>query len=317
MAQIQRARRQKSHRSRLIPILRLPDRHRRRLHGYRNAKRQNPRGSQKPQRTRTLRRPRRPSAHENSLRPTRRRSSQKRPRSLTCHSRTHPHRRNPRWKPPKASRQNQNRPHPGLEPTPFTPVKRSYLKLVRRAYKTLRHPRIRKIKWLEAPIKAIFAKKYWQPCRATAANGLSVGFFCAMLPIPLQMLVAALGCLRTRGNVPIALAACWITNPVTQVPIMLIQEKFGAWLHNHGAPRAPLFDKLESPVKIEMFGYSLIDSGNVALNAGSFIVGMLASAIILSLLAYPIVYGICLFLPNRGKSATPSVTTPQLPKTKR
>jgi len=183
-------------------------------------------------------------------------------------------------------------------------VKRSYIKLVRRAYRTLRHPRIRKIKWLQAPIKAIFAKKYWQPCRATVANGLSVGLFCAMLPIPLQMVVAALGCVRARGNVPVALAACWVTNPITQIPIMVFQERFGTWLHDHGIPRPPFFSSMEwnfTTPELSIFGHTLLNSGPVVANIGSFILGFIAAGIILSLLAYPIVYGICLFLPNRGK----------------
>ncbi|MFC4995182.1 DUF2062 domain-containing protein [Rubritalea tangerina] len=185
-------------------------------------------------------------------------------------------------------------------------MKRKYLRMVRRTYRYLRHPRIRKIKWLTPFTQAIFNKRYWKPCRATVANGLSIGLFCAMLPIPLQMLVAALGCLRARGNVPVALAACWITNPLTQLPIMVIQQQFGHWLHTSvGIPRPPVIDKFEFPVEaphIDFMGRHLIDAGTHVVNIGDFVLGFLSAGICLSLIAYPLVWAVSMFLPNRGKS---------------
>ena len=184
-------------------------------------------------------------------------------------------------------------------------MKRKYLRMVRRTYRYLRHPRIRKIKWLTPFTKAIFNRRYWKPCRATVANGLSIGLFCAMLPIPMQMLVAALGCLRGRGNVPVALAACWVTNPVTQIPIWVLQEKFGRLLHETvGVPNIPFLSREFSKdiSKFEIFGYTIIDAATVSVNTGNFILGFLASGIALSILAYPLVWGISMFLPNRGKA---------------
>jgi uncharacterized protein len=185
-------------------------------------------------------------------------------------------------------------------------MKRKYLRMVRRTYRYLRHPRIRKIKWLTPFTKAIFNKRYWKPCRLTVANGLSIGLFCAMLPIPMQMLVAALGCLRGRGNVPVALAACWMTNPVTQIPIWVFQEKFGRWLHESvGVPNIPFLSNLEFSKDIptfEIFGNTIMEASTVSGNAGNFILGFLAAGIMLSLLAYPLVWGISMFLPNRGKA---------------
>lgn len=184
-------------------------------------------------------------------------------------------------------------------------MKRKYLRMVRRAYRYLRHPRIRKIKWLAPFSKAIFNKRYWKPCRATVANGLSIGLFCAMLPIPLQMLLAALGCLRARGNVPIALAACWISNPITQIPIIKLQEKYGAWLHESvGIPNIHFLSKPVSKdfPAFEAFGKNLIEASTISLNIGDFILGFLAAGITLSILAYPLIWGISMFLPNRGKA---------------
>lgn len=41
------------------------------------------------------------------------------------------------------------------------------------------------------------------------------------------MLLAAAGAIYLRVNLPIALAACWITNPVTAVPIYLFAWRLG------------------------------------------------------------------------------------------
>lgn len=187
-------------------------------------------------------------------------------------------------------------------------MKRNYLRMVRRTYRYLRHPRFRKIKWLAPLTKTIFHKRYWSPCRATMANGLSIGLFCAMLPIPFQMLVAALGCIRAKGNIPIAIAACWITNPVTQLPIIVLQERLGHWMHDSlGLPRPPFLHKFEKTFDfphIDIFSWHVMDAGVATLNLGDFILGFIAAAVVLSIIAYPIVWGISMFLPNRGK-ATP------------
>lgn len=185
-------------------------------------------------------------------------------------------------------------------------MKRRYLRLVRRAYRHLRHPRIRRIKWLTPLITSIFNKRYWSPCRHTVSNGLSIGLFCAMLPIPFQMLLATLGCLRARGNVPFAIAACWITNPVTQIPFWFLQEQLGGWMHNHmEIPKIPLISSFETliPVpELTVLGHTFVSSGEVMFNGGNFVTGFLVAGCILAMLAYPLVYGICLFLPNRGKA---------------
>ena len=184
-------------------------------------------------------------------------------------------------------------------------MKLRYLRIVRKSYRYLRHPRIRKIKWLEPLTHAIFDKQFWKPCRDTVASGLSVGLFCSMLPIPMQMLLAALGCIRTKGNIPLAIAACWISNPITQLPIMVLQHQFGAWLHSSvGIPRPPVIANLEKTVDapdLHFFGMQILEEGEAIVNIGDFVLGFFSAAILLSLAAFPVVYGISLFLPNRGK----------------
>ena len=172
-------------------------------------------------------------------------------------------------------------------------MKRRYLRMVRRAYRYLRHPHIRKRPWLVALTKPFFQRELWHPCRNSVAGALSIGLFCAMLPIPFQMLLAGLASVRAKANIPIAMAACWVTNPFTQVAIWLAQERLGDWLRS----------KSDAPV-LHMFDIERTVLGLVTLNVASFTVGFLAMAVILSILAYPFVYGVSAFLPNRGRKVT-------------
>lgn len=51
------------------------------------------------------------------------------------------------------------------------------------------------------------------------SRGVAIGLFFAFLPLPLQMILAALTAAYFRGNILIAAAMTWITNPFTFIPI--------------------------------------------------------------------------------------------------
>jgi len=68
------------------------------------------------------------------------------------------------------------------------------------------------------------------PHRRAVARGLAVGLFFAFIPVPLQSIFAAVTCIWLRVNVLVAIAACWITNPVTAAPIVYVAHAIGAFL---------------------------------------------------------------------------------------
>ncbi|MFK7910006.1 MAG: DUF2062 domain-containing protein [Akkermansiaceae bacterium] len=176
-------------------------------------------------------------------------------------------------------------------------MKRRYLRLVRRAYRYLRHPHIRKRPWLVALTKPLFERDLWQPCRYTVAGGVSIGLFCAMLPIPFQMLLAALASMRAKVNIPVAMAICWISNPFTHPPLIALQLNFGQWIREKVHIPLP-FDK---SMDITFLGLNITGS------PADFVTGFIAMGAALSIIAYPIVYGIAAFLPNRGRRVTPEM----------
>lgn len=164
-------------------------------------------------------------------------------------------------------------------------LKLHYLRLVRRAYRALRSPGLRKRKWLQKLIVPMFHRELWHPCRDTVAAGLAIGLFVSQLPVPGQMILAGIGAVRFRANIPIALAACWVTNPITQIPIILFQEQLGDFLRDTvHIPIHPILKKIQIPLSF------IPGMENEVLNGGSFILGFLSAAIILMLLAYPLVY---------------------------
>ena len=111
-------------------------------------------------------------------------------------------------------------------------MKKRYLRIVRRMYRALRHPRLRHRDWWQALTHALFERRLWMPCRDTVATGLAIGLFFAVMPVPLQMIFAGVIAMRFRSNVPIAMASCWLSNPVTNVPIWAFQLFLGNWLQS-------------------------------------------------------------------------------------
>jgi len=110
---------------------------------------------------------------------------------------------------------------------------RHYRKFARRIYRYFRHPKRRKqagvLGWIGA---RIFERRLWVPARVPMIGALSCGLAVAMLPplIISQMVVAVMLCVWRRWNIPVAVACCWLSNPVTWVPQVLMQVRLGRWL---------------------------------------------------------------------------------------
>lgn len=66
--------------------------------------------------------------------------------------------------------------------------------------------------------------------RHSVSVAFFVGVFCAFLPIPGQMPVAAAAAFIVRCNLPLAVALVWISNPLTIPPIFYATYEFGRWI---------------------------------------------------------------------------------------
>lgn len=115
----------------------------------------------------------------------------------------------------------------------------------------------------------------WHFNRRSVARATAIGLFCAFLPMPMEMIPAAFGAIIFRGNLPLALAWVWISNPITWVPLYGPAYLLGAWLL--GEPAMPL-----AALNMKVFGQHL-----AALWLGCLITGVTAGA-----LGYFIVHGL-------------------------
>lgn len=112
----------------------------------------------------------------------------------------------------------------------------------------------------------------WQLSRKSVSKAFLVGVFCAFLPIPLQMLVAALLALLMRCNMPISIGLVWITNPITIPPVFYFTYLVGTGL-------------LDVPVKAIDFSYQTLTQ-DVAAIWWPLMVGSLFCGVVLAVLAY-------------------------------
>ena len=70
----------------------------------------------------------------------------------------------------------------------------------------------------------------WGFKRTSVAKGCAIGLFCCMIPMPLQMLLAAMIALAWGANIPLSVALVWVSNPITMAPMFYANYKFGSWL---------------------------------------------------------------------------------------
>lgn len=167
-------------------------------------------------------------------------------------------------------------------------MKRRYLRLVRQAFKTLRHPRLRHRPWWQTLSRPLFDRSLWVPCRDTVAAGLAFGLFFSVMFMPCQSLPAAILAMRFRANVPFAMAATWFSNPFTAAPILFGQFRLGQWMR----------DTLHVSMPEFLAAAHLHVPGVGTFNASSFILGMITSGVLLALCAYPIVHLFSAVMPH-------------------
>ena len=88
-------------------------------------------------------------------------------------------------------------------------------------------------KILESRVLRLFAPhladpRLWQFNRHSLNKAVYIGVLSAFFPLPGQMLLALIGALVFRANVPMALGLTWITNPLTTLPVFYAAYYLGA-----------------------------------------------------------------------------------------
>lgn len=81
------------------------------------------------------------------------------------------------------------------------------------------HNKIKQQKSLRIFGRFLHDANLWHLNRRSARGAFLVGLFCAFIPIPFQMFLAAGLAILLRVNLPISVALVWISNPLTMAPI--------------------------------------------------------------------------------------------------
>ncbi len=68
----------------------------------------------------------------------------------------------------------------------------------------------------------------WHLNRRSASGAIAVGIFCAFMPIPFQMLLAAALAILFRVNLPLSVSTVWLSNPLTMGPIFYMCYRLGS-----------------------------------------------------------------------------------------
>ena len=112
----------------------------------------------------------------------------------------------------------------------------------------------------------------WHLNRHSVSTAFAIGLFMACMPIPFQMIPAAMLAIWFRANLPISVILVWVSNPVTIPPLFYFCYKVGTWILQ--TPPQPFAFELS----FEWLRQELLQDWQPLL-LGCFVVGLSLSAI--------------------------------------
>ncbi|WP_417664999.1 DUF2062 domain-containing protein [Pseudidiomarina sp.] len=136
------------------------------------------------------------------------------------------------------------------------------------------HETVRNSRSLQVFGKLLHDANLWHLNRRSAAGGFAVGLFCAFIPVPFQMVLAAAAAIPFRVNLPLSVALVWVSNPITMPVLFYFCYLIGTWLL--GQPSQAFAFELSW----QWLGHSITTIGP------AFLLGCLIMAIVSSLVGY-------------------------------
>jgi uncharacterized protein (DUF2062 family) len=70
----------------------------------------------------------------------------------------------------------------------------------------------------------------WHLTRHSVNRAFLIGLFWACIPVPFQIVFAAVCAIRFNANLAISIALVWLTNPLTMPPVFYFEYLVGAWI---------------------------------------------------------------------------------------
>lgn len=125
--------------------------------------------------------------------------------------------------------------------------------------------------------------RLWNWNRKSVSKAFAVGLFCAFLPIPFQMVVAAVLAVIFSANIMLSMALVWITNPITMGPIFYFTYKLGSIILDTKIDPNFAFSLhyLAEIIESGWWDYfqEVISSGLPALLTGSLIIAVISAVV--------------------------------------
>ncbi len=123
----------------------------------------------------------------------------------------------------------------------------------------------------------------WHLNRHSVSKAFAVGLFCAFIPVPFQMILAAALAIVLHANLPLSAALVWISNPLTMPAIFYFCYWVGTWAIGAN----------EKPFNFEASWQWLIES--LSTIGPAFLLGCGILAVIFSMLGYLVIQGLWRF----------------------
>jgi len=79
--------------------------------------------------------------------------------------------------------------------------------------------------------KVLHDGNLWHLNRHSVSGAIAVGLFWALIPLPVQTIMAASCAIYFRVNLPLSLMLVWLTNPLTIPPIFYLCYLVGSWIN--------------------------------------------------------------------------------------
>lgn len=67
----------------------------------------------------------------------------------------------------------------------------------------------------------------WHLSRRSSAGGVSIGIFCAFIPLPIQTITSAALAILFRVNLPLSVLFTLVSNPITMAPMFIFAYRLG------------------------------------------------------------------------------------------
>jgi len=120
----------------------------------------------------------------------------------------------------------------------------------------------------------------WHLNRRSVAGGVAVGLFVSWVPLPLQMLVAAVLAAILRVHVPVSVVMVWFTNPLTVGPLLYAAWRSGSMILGKTGLAEPLSFSTHSLLTNAGHAWPMLLTGMLFCASVSAVLGFSATLLI-------------------------------------